>query len=340
MTPSRLSSRWMYAQSGRARPAAPRWPRRGAGKQPGLERRVVQLGRQRPAESALSRPPQIAIEDTVPTPTAHALGHRLVGQSLLVPESQNLPNLPHQQPPCRHRLALLSKGPSVPQSGYRRAFTIPGTDVPLPPDSTFHFPDFVFHFLESIFHFLRIPCSTSSGIGIPLDLGLVAAGPGDGALELVGDPQRGGRRHYPASPVLRASPPPSPARPDPRGLSVGACHATGRASRVASIPLFHACRRHYPGGAGRCMCRSLPGRWQPSPYLRRVGLRVTRFEACSAFTRVAARMVAEPPTRPFVVGVLRAISLPPSSAPSATGWSDSCRAGFAPAGEWRLRTAH
>ena len=26
----------------------------------------------------------------------------------------------------------------------------------------------MFHFLESIFHFLRIPCSTSSGIGIPL----------------------------------------------------------------------------------------------------------------------------------------------------------------------------
>ena len=29
--------------------------------------------------------------------------------------------------------------------------------------------------------------------------------------------------------------------------------------------LFHACRRHYPGGAGRCARRSLPGRWQPSP---------------------------------------------------------------------------
>ena len=102
-------------------------------------------------------------------------------------------------------------------------------------------------------------------------------------------------RRYPASPVLRASPPPSPARPDPRGMSVGACHATGRASRVASIPLFHACRRHYPGGNGRCSCRSLPNRWQPSPLLRRVGFRITRFEACSAFTRVAARMVTEPP---------------------------------------------
>ena len=40
-------------------------------------------------------------------------------------------------------------------------------------------------------------------------------------------------------------------------------HTTGRASRVAStppagLPPFHACRRHYPGGAGRCSRRSLP----------------------------------------------------------------------------------
>ena len=86
-----------------------------------------------------------------------------------------------------------------------------------------------------------------------------------------------------------------PARPGPRGPPVGACHATDRASRVAAIPLFHTCRRHYPGGTGRCLRRSLPDRWQPSPSLRRIGFRAARFEACSAFTRVAARVVAEPP---------------------------------------------
>ena len=107
------------------------------------------------------------------------------------------------------------------------------------------------------------------------------------------------RRRYPASPVLRAPPPPCSARPDPHGLSVGACHATGRASRVASIPLFHACRRHYPGGTGRCSRRSLPGRWQPSPSRGRVGFRITGFGACSAFTHVTARVVAEPPRRPL-----------------------------------------
>ena len=53
-----------------------------------------------------------------------------------------------------------------------------------------------------------------------------------------------------------------------------------------------------------------------------------------------ARMVAEPPLAARCIGVLQTMSLPPSSAPTATGWSDSCRAGFAPAEEWRLFTAH
>ena len=106
-------------------------------------------------------------------------------------------------------------------------------------------------------------------------------------------------RRYPASPVLRASPPPCSARPDPRGLSVGACHATGRASRVASIPLVHTCRRHYPGGTGRCSRRSLPDRWQPSPYSGRVGFRITRFEACAAFTSLRPAWSLNRPGRPL-----------------------------------------
>ena len=96
--------------------------------------------------------------------------------------------------------------------------------------------------------------------------------------------------------------------------------STDRASRVAPAPLFHACRRHYPGGTGRCVCRSLPDPWQPSPKNRRVGFRITRFEACSAFTRVAARMVARPPKAARFTEVLQAMSLPPSPAPIATGW--------------------
>ena len=151
-------------------------------------------------------------------------------------------------------------------------------------------------------------------------------------------------RHYPVSSVLRASPP--PCRPDTGSSPVQALTLAGcrlaratppdRASRVASIPLFHACCRHYPGGTGRCMRRSLPDQCQPSPFPWRVGFRIARFGACSAFTHVAARMVAKPPVAARYIEVLQTMSLPPSSAPTATGWSDSCRAGFAPAEKWRL----
>ena len=62
-----------------------------------------------------------------------------------------------------------------------------------------------------------------------------------------------------------------------------------------------------------------------------------------SFRQLAWRTPAWSLSRPMatrVVGVLQAMSLPPSSAPTATDWNDSCRAGFAPAEEWRLRTAH
>ena len=38
--------------------------------------------------------------------------------------------------------------------------------------------------------------------------------------------------------------------------------------------------------------------------------------------------------------MLQSNSLPPCTAPTASGWSDSCRAGFAPTGIQRLSTAH
>ena len=82
-----------------------------------------------------------------------------------------------------------------------------------------------------------------------------------------------------------------------------------------------------------------PQQQRPSPKFSGVGVRITLFEACSAFTRVTACMLAESPvatlyTRGFVEFVA---SL---DAPIATGWSDSCRAGFAPAGDVHLFTAH
>ena len=106
-------------------------------------------------------------------------------------------------------------------------------------------------------------------------------------------PFLGGR--YPASPVLRASPP--PCRP---GLPLAGSRLP-RARHRQGFPC--CCTFHLP-----CMPTPLPRRKpagarvalfpagrRPSPVSRRVGSRINRFEACSAFTRVPACMVAEPP---------------------------------------------
>ena len=39
---------------------------------------------------------------------------------------------------------------------------------------------------------------------------------------------------------------------------------------------------------------------QPSPKPRRVGIRIVTFEACSGFTHVTARWIAQPPKATFV----------------------------------------
>src|SRR6195256_3563078 len=72
---------------------------------------------------------------------------------------------------------------------------------------------------------------------------------------------------------------------------------------------------------------------------RRVGLHVVLFEACSAFTRVAACTLARSPY--FVTRYPKAsdISSPPMPAPIASGWSGR-RVGLAPTGKRRLCTAH
>ena len=71
----------------------------------------------------------------------------------------------------------------------------------------------------------------------------------------------------------------------------------------------------------------------------RVGLRVDLFEACSAFTHVAACTLALSPY--FVTRLSEGFNHFVTSivAPVASGWS-GCRAGLAPAGKRRLCTAH
>ena len=78
--------------------------------------------------------------------------------------------------------------------------------------------------------------------------------------------------------------------------------------------------RHPVPQARNPQCPILPALLPPND--RRIGLRIIGFEACSAFTRVTARMVAESPLATRLIAVLQSMSLPSSTAPTATGWSD------------------
>ena len=65
---------------------------------------------------------------------------------------------------------------------------------------------------------------------------------------------------------------------------------------------------------------------------RRTGMdRKTVHKRLDRGLKALAWSVAEPPARPFCIEVLQSMSLPPCPAPITTGWSVSCRAGFAPA---------
>ncbi len=147
-------------------------------------------------------------------------------------------------------------------------------------------------------------------------------------------------RHSPASSVLRTSPPPHTARPVLRRLPVGACHATVGASRAASIPLF--CVPSPFPRRNRPVLASLASRPIPAFPVLQAG-RLPHYPSQSLLgvhprCGPQGRRVAFA-TR--LIGVLQSLSLPPSTAPTATGRSDGCRAGFAPARGWRLarRTA-
>ena len=91
-------------------------------------------------------------------------------------------------------------------------------------------------------------------------------------------------RNYPASPVLRASPPPRRPR-----LALTGSRLT-RATPPAGLPVLllspscpHATAITPAEPAGACVAR-FPTAGSHRAFLRRVGFRITRFEACSAFT--------------------------------------------------------
>src|SRR5260370_36185476 len=82
----------------------------------------------------------------------------------------------------------------------------------------------------------------------------------------------------------------------------------------------------------------LPGRISLPRYGSRVGLHIVLFEACSAFTSVAACTLALSPIRDTLIEGFSHF-VPSMTAPIASGWSH-CRVGLAPTGKRRLCTAH
>jgi hypothetical protein len=115
-----------------------------------------------------------------------------------------------------------------------------------------------------------------------------------------------------AVPTLRASPPSQGARPVRRRSPVGRPRPRPRTSRVACAFLVyvlsplprHSRRRHrtaHPVSGISLPCKG-----------RQVGLCIVFFEACSAFTRVTARTLAQPPIRGSLIRRLQPVRHLPS----------------------------
>ena len=117
-------------------------------------------------------------------------------------------------------------------------------------------------------------------------------------------------RSYPASSVLRASPPSQSARPFSRELPVDPY-----LDRCWDFPCcvwspLPACRRQYPGRSDGIYSLVPFHQLRPPPKPGRVGSCISLFEACSAFTHVTACTLAKSPLRPSAPEA-SAVSLPP-----------------------------
>ena len=116
----------------------------------------------------------------------------------------------------------------------------------------------------------------------------------------------------PALPGLTGRMALSDSRPTRRLCDVGAASPSRDGSPTMTRITFATCRAQYPGGS-RWMPVSIASPLiRPSPIPRRVGIRIFTFEACSGFTRVTARWIAQPPKAAFVT------RLQPSQLPDET----------------------
>ena len=109
-------------------------------------------------------------------------------------------------------------------------------------------------------------------------------------------------RRYPASTLER--PCPTPAVAVTRGDVEAATLTLGGSPSLLEPPCVRAVPTT-PADRNGCICRLLPRPTRPSPNSGWVGIRIVLFEACSGFTRVTARMLAQPHKAAFVTGLRR-----------------------------------
>ena len=159
-------------------------------------------------------------------------------------------------------------------------------------------------------------------------------------MALVNSPPFSLHRHYPASPVLRAPPPPRPARPVPHGCPVG-LHAqppTGLPV-LRPIPLSMHADAITPVGPLADVAH-LHQEQRPSPKCRRVGPHITLFRGLlSVHSRSglhARRAAHRRPSTPKA----SVVSLPPRPLRLLPAGATSCRVGISPTEDQRLCTAH
>ena len=129
-------------------------------------------------------------------------------------------------------------------------------------------------------------------------------------------------RRYPASPVLRAYPPPHDARPIRHRRPVGRPRPRHRASRVACAFLVYMLPPLPRRGNGWSNLAHPSRRISLPRNGSRAGPRIVLFEACSAFTLVAACTLALPPSRGSLTRRLQPCRFLYSCS-GASGWSIS-----------------
>ena len=130
----------------------------------------------------------------------------------------------------------------------------------------------------------------------------------------------------------------SDSRPTRRLCDVGVASPSQDGSPPMTRITLPACRAPYPGGSKRVHVSIASPLTRPSPFPRRVGIRIFTFEASSGFTRVTARWIAQPPKAAFVTR-LQPSQLPDQTARQLPEQSTTLRVEPSSTGDTRRRGA-